>query len=175
MELKEIISVPGMSGLYKVIGNNKNGFIVESLSDSKRTMINSNQRIMTLVDIAVYTTDEEMPLREIYKKIQQTDGQKLGVDLKADPKKLREYFKTVVPNFDEERVYTSDIKKMLAWYEVLKDKIDFSKEEETADDGEKIAPLGTDSEKPIHKVHEMHGPKAEQHAKTTTTKTRKKV
>ncbi|HRH66211.1 MAG TPA: DUF5606 domain-containing protein [Bacteroidia bacterium] len=174
MELKDIISVPGMSGLYKVVANNKNGFIVESLADSKRTLINSNQRIMTLVDIAVYTTEEEMPLREIYKKIQQTDGQKLGVDVKADVAKLRDYFKKIVPNFDEERVYSSDIKKMLTWYELLKDKIDFSKEEETGGEADEKIIAAADHEKPIPKMHESHGPKAE-HAKATTAKTRKKV
>lgn len=174
MELKDIISVPGMSGLYKVVANNKNGFIVESLVDSKRTMINSNQRIMTLVDIAVYTTDEEMPLREIYKKIQQTDGQKLGVDPKGDAGKLRDYFKKVVPTFDEERVYTSDIKKMLVWYDLLKDKIDFSKEEEVQGDADDKISTSNEHEKPIPKKHEAHGPKAES-AKATTAKTRKKV
>ena len=174
MELKDIISVPGMGGLYKVVANNKNGFIVESLSDSKRTMIASNQRIMTLVDIAVYTTEEDMPLREIYKKIQKTEGQKLGVDPKADGSKLREYFKKVVPTFDEERVYTSDIKKMLVWYELLKDKIDFSKAEETGGDADEKIISAAEHDKPIPKKHESHGPKAES-AKATTAKTRKKV
>lgn len=174
MELKDIISVPGMSGLYKVVANNKNGFIVESLADSKRTLINSNQRIMTLVDIAVYTTGEDMPLREIYKNIQQKEGQKLGVDPKADGAKLREYFKKLVPTFDEERVYTSDIKKMLVWYDILKDKIDFSKEEETGGEADEKLLAAADHEKPIPKKHEVHGPKAES-AKATTAKTRKKV
>ncbi len=73
MEFKELISVPGMSGLYKVVANNRAGFIVESLVDSKRTIINSTQKIMTLVDIAVYTASGEVPLREIYKKIQTSE------------------------------------------------------------------------------------------------------
>src|SRR3954469_21492057 len=113
MQLKEIISVPGMGGLHKVIANNKNGFIVESLADGKRTLVNSNQRIMTLMDIAVYTKEGEVPLREIFKKIADSTKGELNVDLKGDQNKIREYFKTLIPDFDEERVYTSDIKKLL--------------------------------------------------------------
>lgn len=173
MEFKEIISVPGMSGLYKVVANNRAGFIVESLADSKRTIINSNQRIMTLIDIAVYTADGEVPLREIYKKIQTAEGNKLKVDVKGDQAKLRDYFKKLVPNFDEERVYTSDIKKMLTWYELISDKIDFSKVEKTEGDEKSI--LGEKEEKVVAKSHhEAHGPRVES-AKKSTARTRKKV
>ena len=69
MQLKEIISVPGMGGLYKVVASNKGGVIVESLQDSKRTMISATQRIMTLTDIALYVKDGEMPLREVFKMV----------------------------------------------------------------------------------------------------------
>ena len=174
MEFKEIISVPGMSGLYKVVANNKNGFIVESLNDSKRTLINSNQRIMTLVDIAVYTSDGEVPLKDIFKKIQQKEGGKLKVDLKGDQNKIRDYFKGLVPEFDEDRVYTSDIKKMLTWYDLLSGKIDFTKEEVAEGDSDKPV-IEKDTEKHAVKTHhESHGPKTEG-AKKATTKTRKKV
>lgn len=173
MEFKEIISVPGMGGLYKVVANNRAGFIVESLVDNKRTVINSNQRIMTLVDIAVYTADGEVPLREIYKKIQAAEGNKLKVDVKGDQTKLREYFKMLVPNFDEERVYTSDIKKMFTWFELLSDKIDFSKVEKTETDDKSV--LGEKGEKiSVKSHHAAHGPKVES-AKKATARTRKKV
>lgn len=162
-----------MNGLFKIIANNKNGFIVESLSDGKRTMISANQRIMTLSDISVYTKDGEMPLREVFKKTREVSGNKLEVDPKDDPKKLREYFKKIVPEFDEEKVYSSDIKKMLTWFDVLKDKIDFSVEDKTEDDdGKPLIP--TEHEKHVPKIHEAHGPKAE-NAKATTARTRKKV
>jgi hypothetical protein len=173
MQLKEIISIPGMSGLYKIVGNNKNGFIVESLQDGKRTMINSHQRIMTLSDIAVYTTTGETPLREVFKKVKEVSGDKLDIDPKGDPEKLKEYFKKIVPDYDEERVYTSDMKKLFVWYETLKDSIDFSKEEEKEEDDSKTV-AGADHEKHTPKIHEMHGPKTE-NAKTTTARTRKKV
>ncbi|HNQ61952.1 MAG TPA: DUF5606 domain-containing protein [Bacteroidia bacterium] len=169
MELKDIISVPGMSGLFKVVGNNKNGFIVESMLDNKRSMISSSQRILTLVDIGVYTSDEEMPLNEVFLKIQES-GKDKDIDVKGDPKKMREFFKSVVPTFDEERVYDSDIKKVLSWYLLLNGKVDFSKVEEV---DEKLA-QHQDSEKHIPKIHEAHGPK-EMSAKATSARTRKKV
>ena len=173
MQLKEIISVPGMSGLFKIVANNKTGFIVESLQDGKRTMVSGNQRIMTLSEIALYTTKGEKPLKDVFKIIKEKSGTKLDVDPKGDQKKLRDYFKKLIPDFDEEKVYTSDIKKMLMWYELLKDKIDFSKEEDPEDSDSKIVNAG-DQDKPMPKLHEVHGPKTES-AKTTTARTRKKV
>ena len=174
MLFKEIISIPGMGGLYKIVASNKNGFIVESMQDGKRTMINANQRIMTLSEIAVYTKDTELPLRDVFKKMQETSDKNSPVDVKEDPKKLRDYFKTIVPEFDEERVYSSDIKKMISWFDALKGKIDFSKEEEPAEgeDGKLISPVEHDKSQP--KIHESHGPKAEK-TKNTTASTRKKV
>ncbi len=173
MEFKEIISVPGMGGLYKVVANNRAGFIVESLIDAKRTIINSAQKIMTLIDIAVYTSEGEVPLLDIYKKIQSTEGNKLKVDVKGDQSKLRDYFKKLVPEFDEERVYTSDIKKMLTWYELLSDKMDFSKVAKVDPDDKSV--LGDKDEKSsVKSHHESHGPKIES-AKKSTARTRKKV
>lgn len=169
MELKEIISVPGMSGLYKVIGNNKAGFIVESLVDGKRTMVNSTQRIMTLVDVAIYTSGDEKPLREIFLAIKEKDGDKLSVDSKADDAALRKYFSSIVPNYDPERVYVSDIRKVLNWFVLLNGKVDFSK---TSDEAAVVAK--DDASKPVQRVHESHGPKAEG-TKSTAARTRKKV
>lgn len=171
MEYKDIISVPGMGGLHRIVGSNKSGFIVESLADAKRTMIPSSQRIMTLTDIAIYTSNEEKPLREVFLKIQETDGASPAVDGKADEKALHAYFKKIVPDYDAERVYTSDIRKVLNWYKLLAGKIDFSKAADA--DGESLI-HEDDHSKPVPKIHESHGPKTE-HAKTTATKTRKKV
>lgn len=172
MKFREILSVPGMSGLYKVVANNKNGFIVESLADGKRTLVNASQRIMTLVDIAVYTSEGELPLREVFQKIKEKSGGALKVDLKGDVAKLRDFFSSAIPNFDQERVYNSDIKKMLTWYSLLQDKIDFSKEEE--DENADVPAVNHDSDKHLPKVHEAHGPKTET-AKKSTARTRKKV
>ena len=118
------------------------------------------------------TPEKKGIFREVFKKIKETSGDKLDVDLKGDPEKIRTYFKKLIPDYDEEKVYASEIKKMLNWYEALKDKIDFSKEEEETEDSK--IPGNVDHEKPIPKIHEAHGPKAE-HAKSSTARTRKKV
>ena len=173
MDLKDVISISGMSGLYKVVAQSKNGFIVESLADDKRMPVSSTQRISSLVDIAVYTKKEDLPLKEVFKKIQETNGGKLEVDAKGDQKALKDYFKKIIPDVDEDRVYPSDIKKILTWYELLNGKVDFSAKEET--DGDDKINLNQDFEKPIPKVHETSSPKADQHAKIGQVKLRKKV
>jgi hypothetical protein len=174
MLLRDILSVPGMNGLYKIIGTNKTGFIVESLQDGKRTMVSANQRIMNLSDIAVYTKDAELPLREVFKKAQEVSEGKTLIDPKSDQQKLRDLFKQLVPGYDEERVYMSDIKKIFTWFELLNGKIDFSKEESDTDDADNIVTPGQEHEKTFSKHHEAHGPKTE-HAKLSSARTRKKV
>ena len=171
MELKEIISVPGMSGLFRIVASSKNGFIVESLNDGKRTIVNNNQRIMTLTDISVYTKDGEVPLRDVFKKLSES-SKDAPIDLKGDQNKLRDLFKNAVPDYDEERVYASDIKKMMTWFEMLKDKVDFTKEVAAAE-GDDVKSAG-EHEKFVPKIHESHGPKTE-NAKASTARTRKKV
>jgi hypothetical protein len=173
MDLKDVISISGMSGLYKVVAQSKNGFIVESLADQKRMPINSTQPISSLVDISVFTKEDDMPLKNVFRKIQETDGGTLAVDPKGDAKLLKDYFKKIVPNMDEDRVYPSDIKKILTWYSLLSGKIDFTAKEETEEES-KIN-LNTDFEKPIPKAKEGHSPKADQHAKVGQVKLRKKV
>ena len=173
MELKDVISVPGMSGLFKVVAQSKNGIIIESLVDEKRSSVSTTQRISSLVDIAVYTKHEDLPLKEVLKKIQETDGGKLAVDPKADPKMLKDYFKKIVPDFDEDRVYVSDIKKILTWYELLNGKIDFTVKDEVDEEGK--LNLNPESGKQVPKMHETHGPKADKHAKVGQVKLRKKV
>ncbi len=124
---------------------------------------------MTLVDIGVYTQDKEIPLNEVFLRIQKSDNDK-AIDLKEDAKTLRAFFKSVLPEYDEERVYDSDIRKMLSWYLLLNGKVDFSKVEEV---DEKLLQQ-QDNDKHIPKIHETHGPKG-MGSKSTSARTRKKV
>ena len=174
MKLKEILTVPGMSGLFKMIATTKTGFIVESLTDGKRMPVSTTQRVSALGDIFIYRNDEEMPLAEVFKKIKETDGDKLAVNPKGSDDELKKYFKKIVPDFDEGRVHTSHIKKMLSWYEILKDKIDFDKKEEDGDEDSSLLNK-EEHDKPVAKNFETHAPKADQHAKVTPVKLRKKV
>lgn len=116
--LKGIIAISGKPGLYKVIAQGAQNLIVESLIDKKRFPAHSSSKISSLDEITMYTTDEDMPLNEIVQKIYEKEKGGAAVDPK-DEAKHRGYFKEVVPNFDEERVYNSDIKKLFSWYALL--------------------------------------------------------
>ena len=122
MELKEIASISGKGGLYKVLKPTKSGVILEALDESKSKIVASaTQRLSLLNEISIYTTDKEgtVSLELVLKKINQDFGQDLGVDQESDPAELKAFLKSVLPEYDENRVYVSDIKKLLKWYSVL--------------------------------------------------------
>ena len=119
MNLKEILSISGKPGLFKLTGQTRNGVIVESLLDGKRFPVAASQNVSALDDIAIYTYSEEVPLAEIFRTIfTKTEGGEC-ISHKADVKELLAYFEEVLPEFDKERVYTSDIKKVFNWYNLL--------------------------------------------------------
>ena len=177
MELKDIIAISGMSGLYKVSAQTRSGVIVESLADGKKTPVGTNHRISSLADISVFTKTDDLPLWQVLKTIHAKTEGTVSVDLKAEPDVLKKYFKGIIEDFDDERVYASDIKKMLSWYLQLKDKLDFEKlgKEEETEETAAAAVTGSAQEKPIPKMHESHAPKADQHSKVAPVKLRKKV
>ena len=119
MDLSGIISISGRPGLYKVIAQGKNSIIVESLTDNKRFPAYSSDRISALEDISIYTIDDDKPLKEIFADIYEKQEGKEGPSHKADISELTEYFTEILPDYDEERVYTSDIKKLFQWYNLL--------------------------------------------------------
>lgn len=131
MGLEKILSVAGKPGLYKLITQTRTGFVAESLLDGKKISVGLRSNVSVLSEIAIYTLDEELPLREVFVKIQEKEkGEKTSVSHKDEKIKLEEYFFEVLPNYDEDRVYTSDIKKIIQWYNILvaNDLADFSKE-----------------------------------------------
>jgi hypothetical protein len=133
MELKDIVAVNGKPGLYEIKAQSKGGIIVESLIDSKKFPITVTHNISALNEIAIYTYEEEIPLRIIFKTISEKENGKEAINPKENSKVLISYFREILPNFDEERVYTSNIKKVLQWYNLLASKnFDFAsiKEEE---------------------------------------------
>lgn len=122
MELSEIASVSGKGGLYKVMKPTKSGVILESLDDLKtRIVASANNRISLLNEISIYTTTKEgtVLLNEVLRKIHADFGNDLGVDAESDPTELKAFLKSVLPEFDENRVYVSDIKKLVKWYEII--------------------------------------------------------
>ena len=139
MSLEKIIAISGKPGLFEIISKTKSGLIVEALSDGKRFPVNGLHNIITLNDIAIYTYEEEVPLREVFLNIHSKENGKAAIDPKSDKDSLLEYFGEVLPEFDTERVYASNIKKVIAWYNALvASEFDFEtmqeKEEDQADD-----------------------------------------
>jgi len=118
--LKRILSVSGKPGLFKLISQGKNMTIVESLVDKKRMPALAHDRVVSLGDISIYTENEELPLGDVLTKIKEKEeSKKSSIDPKADGNILRNYFAEIVPDFDKERVHTSDIKKIIIWYNLL--------------------------------------------------------
>lgn len=117
---ERILSIAGKPGLFKLISQGKNMLIVEELATGKRRPAYMRDKVMSLADISMYSTDEDVPLYTIYDKISKLEGGK-AVDVKAleNDEDVREYFAKVLPDFDRERVYTSDIRKALSWYNQL--------------------------------------------------------
>jgi hypothetical protein len=119
MDLTEFISISGQGGLFKVIARAKNGLIVESLTDKRRQPVHSSQKVSALQDISVFTTGEDIPLSVVFTKIFEKEKGGPAVDSKSNPDDLKKYFSSVLPDYDQERVYVSDMKKIIVWYNTL--------------------------------------------------------
>ncbi len=131
MDLSEILSIAGKPGLFKVVAQTKNGVVVESLLDSKRHTAFASDRISSLEEISVFTETEDMPLKDVFKNIFDKQEGLSAINHKSDAKKLKAFFEAALPDYDKDRVYTSDIKKVLQWYNLLlgKELLNFDEEE----------------------------------------------
>ncbi|MEP3211426.1 MAG: DUF5606 domain-containing protein [Maribacter sp.] len=133
MSLEKILSIGGKPGLYRLVTQTRTGFVAESLLDGKKITVGLRSNVSILSEIAIYTLDEELPLREVFQKIQVKEkGGKTAIPHKSEKIKLEEYFFEVLPNYDEDRVYASDIKKVIQWYNLLQENgiTDFSEDDE---------------------------------------------
>lgn len=138
--LRKIVSISGKPGLYQVISQGKNMLIVESLIDKKRMPAHASEKVVSLGDIAMFTQGEDKPLAEILEAMKQKEnGAQASVDPKSDADTLRDYMGSIVPDFDRDRVYPTDIKKLIQWYNCLIacGITDFSIKEEVPDDASK--------------------------------------
>lgn len=121
MNLRALVSVTGKPGLFKLIGQNKGGFVLETLDSTKvKSVVNLNTtKMATLEDITIYGEEEEIRLIDIFENIKAKGGE--TPDTKADNNTLRAFFNEVAPGHDQDRVYTSDIKKIISWYNIIKE------------------------------------------------------
>ncbi|QVY65496.1 DUF5606 domain-containing protein [Polaribacter sp. Q13] len=133
MEFNKIIAVTGKPGLFQVISQSKNAVIAESLVEKKRVAINAAQNVSLLENIAIYTYEEDVPLLNIFTAMYEKTEGKEALSHKESSKNLTAFFSEVLPGYDEERVYASNIKKVIQWFNILvKAGMDFSKVEEVA-------------------------------------------
>ena len=122
MSIKKILSVSGKPGLYELKIQTRTGFVAESLLDGKKITVGMRTNVSLLSEIAVYTYTEEIRLAEVLIAIATKENDGPALSHKEDDAKLKAYFREVLPEFDEDRVYTSDIKKILNWYNLLQPK-----------------------------------------------------
>ena len=136
MSLEKILAISGKPGLFELITQTRSGFVAQSLIDRKKISVNMRNNVSLLSEIAMYTLQEEVPLKDVFKKIRDKEqGSLTSISHKDSRDKLEEYFFEVLPEYDEDRVYPSDIKKVIRWYNTLQEKnllhyLDESDEEE---------------------------------------------
>ena len=122
MELKDLASVSGKGGLFKIVKPGNTGVLLESLDEAKTKLVASaNNKLSLLEEISMYTRTKEgtTPLKDILKKINKEFGGDLGVDANSDADELKAFMKSILPEYDEDRVYVSDIKKLIKWYSII--------------------------------------------------------
>jgi hypothetical protein len=119
MKLKDYLAISGEQGLFKYVAQGRNAIIVEHLESSKRSTAPATTKVSTLEDISIFTESEDLPLGEVFDKIFEKENGGKAPDAKSDPETLKSYFSELVPDYDKTRVYTSDIRKVLMWYNTL--------------------------------------------------------
>lgn len=120
MGLNTILAISGKPGLFKLLTQTRGGFVAQSLLDNKKISVNAQSNVSVLSEIAVYTLTEELPLKAVFKKISEKEnGGHTSVAHKASKDELEEYFFSILSDYDEDRVYASDIKKIIQWYNLL--------------------------------------------------------
>ncbi len=119
MELKDILAISGMPGLYKFVARSQRGVIVESLADGKRLNAAMSSKMSALTEISMFTEEEDIALAEVLTNIYNYTEGKTAISHKEDPEKIKAYMAEVLPTYDRERVHLSDMKKLFQWYNIL--------------------------------------------------------
>ncbi len=178
MDLKEIMSVSGYSGLFKFVSQGRNG--IESFADQKRMFINATQKVSSLADIAIFTEEGEVPLKDVFKKINDLEPGQPAPEPKSDPDDLKKFMEKVLPEYDRNRVYVSDIKKLVSWYNSLLtlNLLSFEEEEKPAEQPAEAQPAADQAEPAAEKsestVEKPKTPKTTKQAKPAGKESKKK-
>ena len=135
-DLTKILAISGQSGLYLYVSQARNGAIVEALADKKRTSVGMTNKLTSLADISIYTDDEEVKLQEVFLNMKEVLGENDAPSAKSKPEELKALFEKALPTYDRDRFYVSHMKKVVEWYNALKNyaSLDFvNPEEEVAE------------------------------------------
>ncbi len=134
--LTKILSISGKPGLYKLVSTGKNLNVVESLTDGKRSPIYLTEKVIALSDVSIYTSESDVPLREVLSKIKEKEnGEKSSLTSKASGNEIFGYFAEILPTYDKDKVYASDVKKIISWYNALiAANVDFEKIEKEVEE-----------------------------------------
>ncbi len=147
--IQGILSISGKPGLYRLVSRGKNTLIVENLQTGKRMPVYPHDKVISLADIAIYTEGEDMPLGDVLEKVKAaTDGKPVDLKAFATDEALREYFGSILPEFDRDRVYTTDIRKLFSWYNLMiaNGVTDFKREEIAEDQAAEAAEKADEAE-----------------------------
>lgn len=164
MIIQEIIAIAGKPGLYRILVTNRSNLVVESMLDRKRLSIPGTSRISSLADITMYTTDEDVLLMDVLNRMNEHVGSNDAPDVKGDAQATRDFVDEVIPELDHERVYNSDLKKLVQWFTILKENDAFPLEQEAEEEEE-----ASKAEAP-----KAEAPKAEEKAEEPKKKAAKK-
>lgn len=144
MVLKDILAISGEPGLFRFIAQGKNAIIVEHLDTGKRSSAFSSAKVSSLEDISVFTDGEDLPLGKVFDRIHEKESGGQAIDSRSDAEKLKKYFGEVIPEYSRERVYLSDIKKIILWYNLLQQKNLLVREEPEKEEVKEEKPSETD-------------------------------
>ncbi len=179
MKISDVLAISGKPGLFKILASSPKNLVVESMIDGKRSSIPGSLRVSSLSDITMYTTNEDVPLREILKSMFDKNKGKPALSHNAAPQAVKDFIDSVVDNLDHDRVYASDLRKLVQWYNLLisQKALPFEVEEEKKDDkddkkptAKKAAAKKPGAKKPVIRK----SPSAKKAVATKTTKTTKK-
>ena len=144
IDLKGIISISGQPGLYKIVAQSKNGIIVEGLSDKKRVNVYASTKVSTLSDISMFTNGDDKPIEEIITAIFEKEKGGPAVDSKSDDNSIENYFGEILPDYDKERVYVSNMRKLFSWYNIMQTTGNLKEKEAEVAGDEKVKSIKTE-------------------------------
>src|SRR5574344_243776 len=173
--LKDILSISGHSGLFKLVAQSSRSIIVESLETHQRIPVYFTSKVSALEDIAIYTEDEELPLAQVFEKIYKMENKgQTSISAKSTNEDIKDYFEDILPDYDKSRVYVSDMKKVLSWYNILLAQNILNFEEEKKEKKEKKDEETQKAEvKPAKEAEEVQEEAPKKSAKKPAAKTAK--